>query len=60
MNSSEQFLCLYVIIAFDMVPDQSVALETLINIGCSRVLTSGARPTAVEGLHSIKNLVQQV
>ncbi|XP_046856020.1 copper homeostasis protein cutC homolog isoform X1 [Xenia sp. Carnegie-2017] len=45
--------------AFDMVPDQSVALESLINIGCSRVLTSGARPTAVEGLHSIKNLVQQ-
>ncbi|XP_046856040.1 copper homeostasis protein cutC homolog isoform X2 [Xenia sp. Carnegie-2017] len=51
--------CCQYIIAFDMVPDQSVALESLINIGCSRVLTSGARPTAVEGLHSIKNLVQQ-
>jgi len=45
--------------AFDEVPDQAAALETLIALGVSRVLTSGGAPTAIEGAGSIAALVRQ-
>ena len=45
--------------AFDFVPDKSAALETLIELGFNRLLTSGGAPTAKEGLAVIKQLVKQ-
>lgn len=44
--------------AFDMVPDPQVALETLVDLGVDRVLTSGLEPTALEGAETIAQLVQ--
>jgi copper homeostasis protein len=37
-------------LAFDRVPDQFRALDTLIDLGVTRVLTSGASPTALAGV----------
>lgn len=44
--------------AFDFVRDQQVALETLIELGVDRVLTSGGAPTALEGAERIRALVE--
>jgi copper homeostasis protein len=35
--------------AYDLVPDPFAALEQLIDLGFTRVLTSGQRPTVLEG-----------
>jgi copper homeostasis protein len=43
--------------AFDVVRDPEVALERLIALGVSRVLTSGQAPTAVEGAGRIATLL---
>lgn len=45
--------------AFDAVPDPAEALETLIAVGCERVLTSGLAATAPEGIGLLQQLVQQ-
>lgn len=45
--------------AFDMVPDQNAALEALMVIGVSRVLTSGGNDSAYDGRMRIRELVQQ-
>ena len=45
--------------AFDMVRDQREALEALVRAGCRRVLTSGGRNTAEEGLERLRELVRQ-
>jgi len=45
--------------AFDEIEDQSAALEELIALGVSRVLTSGAATTAWEGAERIALLVRQ-
>ena len=45
--------------AFDMTADLPVALETLIDMGFERVLTSGGFPTALEGAAEISELVKQ-
>ena len=45
--------------AFDVVPDPLIALEQLIDLGVSRVLTSGGAATAAEGADSIAALVDQ-
>ena len=45
--------------AFDVVREPSKALETLISLGFSRVLTSGQDSTALEGLPLINKLVEQ-
>ncbi len=42
--------------AFDMCPDPHAALEQIINLGCHRVLTSGQRSTAEEGIPLLKEL----
>lgn len=39
--------------AFDLTPDLSAALNTAIELGFERILTSGARPTALEGIDAI-------
>ena len=43
--------------AFDMVRDPQRALEALIACGCRRVLTSGGRNTALEGIEQLRALV---
>jgi copper homeostasis protein len=44
--------------AFDMVRDPLEALEVLIHVGVDRLLTSGQRATALEGLANLKRLGQ--
>ena len=43
--------------AFDRCKNPFEALENLIEIGCQRVLTSGQKPAAPEGMDLIKHLV---
>jgi copper homeostasis protein len=43
--------------AFDLTPDPLVALETLVELGVTRILTSGQQPTAWEGAGLIRQLV---
>jgi len=45
--------------AFDMVADPAEALEALIRCGVRRVLTSGQRPTGLEGATLLAQLVHQ-
>ena len=45
--------------AIDLTPDYSKALEDIIETGCDRILTSGQRNTAIEGIENIKSLVEQ-
>jgi copper homeostasis protein len=42
--------------AFDMVRDTARALEALVSLGVDRILTSGQRPSALEGLAELKRL----
>jgi copper homeostasis protein len=44
--------------AFDWAANPFEALETIIGIGCERILTSGQRPTAMEGVEMIDQLVR--
>jgi copper homeostasis protein len=44
---------------FDATPDPLQALEEIINCGCERILTSGQRSTASEGMALLAQLVQQ-
>ena len=44
---------------FDTAPNAFEALEDVITAGCSRILTSGLRKTAVEGAETIANLLAQ-
>ncbi len=44
--------------AFDMTPDPFAALETLVELGVDRVLTSGQEPTVLEGADTIAALVE--
>ncbi|HZV22421.1 MAG TPA: copper homeostasis protein CutC [Luteimonas sp.] len=45
--------------AFDAARDPAAALESIIALGCGRVLTSGARATAAEGADAIAGYVAQ-
>jgi copper homeostasis protein len=45
--------------AFDMCADQYQALEDIIEIGCDRILTSGGKSTAMEGVNVLKHLVEK-
>ena len=45
--------------AIDMTPDYQEALENIIKAGCDRILTSGQKNTAFEGIEAIENLVKQ-
>jgi copper homeostasis protein len=44
--------------AIDMTPDLSVALEDVISIGASRVLTSGGAPDVICGMNRIAQMVR--
>ncbi len=43
--------------ALDFVPDQRAALETLCELGCTRVLTSGGQPCALAGAAALRDLI---
>ena len=45
--------------AIDMTPDYKEALENIIETGCNRILTSGQKNTAMDGIEVLKNLVNQ-
>jgi copper homeostasis protein len=45
--------------AFDMARDPQAALETLVELGIDRVLTSGQEASVLEGLDLITDLVRQ-
>lgn len=45
--------------AFDHSSDPMLALEDIIDLGCSRILTSGCKPTAIEGAGLISQLVKE-
>jgi copper homeostasis protein len=45
--------------AFDWSANPFEAMETIIQLGCERILTSGQRPTAEEGVELIDQLVRQ-
>ena len=45
--------------AFDLVQDPLAALETLIDLGFTRILTSGQQPTAIEGAALIRQLIER-
>ena len=45
--------------AFDRIADRAAALETLVQLGLSRVLTSGGAPSAMEGAAEIAALHRQ-
>jgi copper homeostasis protein len=45
--------------AFDVTPDPFEALEQLINLGITRVLTSGQRDSVPEGVELIKKLIEK-
>lgn len=45
--------------AFDRARDPFQALEDIIECGCSRILTSGQTPLAINGTQLIKRLVEQ-
>ncbi len=43
--------------AFDRCLEPFAAMEEIINAGCQRILTSGQKPTAIEGIDLIKELI---
>jgi copper homeostasis protein len=45
--------------AFDWSANAMDALEDIISIGCERILTSGQKPTAIEGAALLNELVRQ-
>ena len=45
--------------AFDHSCDPFQALEDIISLGCVRILTSGCRPTAIEGAETLAELVRR-
>ncbi len=45
--------------AFDRVNNPFEALEDIIQVGCERILTSGHKPTAIEGAQLLDDLVRQ-
>ena len=45
--------------AFDHSSDPFQALEDIIGLGCARILTSGCRPTAMEGAGLLASLVKK-
>ena len=44
--------------AIDVAPDPLAALDTLIDLGVTRVLTSGQKPTVPEGIPTLRAMIQ--
>jgi copper homeostasis protein len=45
--------------AFDLTADPQLALDRLIDLGITRVLTSGQQPTAIRGADLIRRLIER-
>ncbi|WP_175403988.1 copper homeostasis protein CutC [Mucilaginibacter sp. PPCGB 2223] len=45
--------------AFDMCRDHFEAMEDIINLGCDRILTSGGKSSAIEGVNIISHLIKE-
>lgn len=45
--------------AFDVTADAKNALDDIISLGCDRLLTSGQAPKAIDGIKTLKSLVEQ-
>jgi copper homeostasis protein len=45
--------------AFDRAANPLQAMEDIIDIGCTRILTSGQRPSALEGIQQLTQLIHQ-
>src|SRR5699024_3646152 len=45
--------------AFDRTPDLEKSIKTLIRLGFKIVLTSGGKPTAIEGKENLKKLIKK-
>ena len=45
--------------AFDLTRDPDEALDALVALGIDRVLSSGCQPTAVEGVHTLRRMVER-
>ena len=45
--------------AFDLTPDPFESLEICIDLGVKRILTSGQKPSAIEGADLIKRLIEK-
>ncbi len=45
--------------AFDMCKDPFKSLEQIISLGCDTLLTSGQRPTAIDGVSLLKQLIDK-
>ena len=45
--------------AIDMCADMAQAMEDIIDTGCERILTSGGKSTAVEGVSTIAHLIEK-
>lgn len=45
--------------AFDKCRNPLDALEQIIDLGCNRILTSGQKPVAKQGVHLIKTLIEK-
>ncbi|MDB5006663.1 MAG: copper homeostasis protein CutC [Mucilaginibacter sp.] len=45
--------------AFDMCTDLFQALEDIIELGCERILTSGGKSTAMEGINVLAHLIEK-
>lgn len=45
--------------AFDVAADAKQALNDIIALGCDRLLTSGQAPKAIDGIKTLKSLVEQ-
>lgn len=43
--------------AFDLVPDPLLALDEVVDLGVTRILTSGQKPKAIDGLECLKSLM---
>lgn len=44
--------------AFDMCRDKEYAIEQIVSLGCNRILTSGGRASAAEGVEELKRYVE--
>jgi copper homeostasis protein len=45
--------------AFDATPDPFEALETLIDLGVTRILTGGGKPKALDGVDTLRALIER-
>lgn len=45
--------------AFDVTPDPFEALEQVIDLGFTRVLTSGQKPSVIDGVELVKRLIEK-